>query len=172
MVPTATLHRAFLALWPDAEARESLAALPLPPGARPMAPEDLHLTLAFLGDLPLADPAGFLENFSSVAGGPVAVQLDRVEHWPGPEVLCATGDCPPVVELVSRLRAPLSRLGQAPEVRAFRPHVTLARRVVGPEATVSRLAQPLSWRAGSIVLAASGAASPGRRYHIVASGRL
>ncbi|WP_458527413.1 2'-5' RNA ligase family protein, partial [Onishia taeanensis] len=49
-------HRLFLALWPDPAVREALSSTAgqahLACRGRPVAPEQLHLTLAFLGQVP------------------------------------------------------------------------------------------------------------------------
>jgi RNA 2',3'-cyclic 3'-phosphodiesterase len=167
--------RVFLALWPDAPARAALAALPLPAGAVPVHPHDLHLTLAFLGPLSCADPRDWLAQRLPTPAPPVRVQLDAVEIWEGPRVVCATGDCPAVAALVDRLRPGLLQAGKAPEPRPFRAHVTLARKLPrstgpGPSARQPIGAHPLSWVSDRLSLVASQPAG-GRRYHEVAQLR-
>ena len=57
--------------------------------------------------------------------------LDEIGHWPKPQILwagpsSAPGDLP---QLHTRLGDGLNALGFETEARAFRPHVTLARKV-------------------------------------------
>ncbi len=162
--------RVFLALWPDAPAREALAALPLPAGAVRVHPDDLHLTLIFLGKLSCEDPGEWLAQRLPLPQPPVPVVLGTLEYWAGPRVLCATGDCPAVTALVDRLRGGLPQGALVPEPRPFRAHVTLARH--SPVAAAQVLgAHPLSWVSDRLSLVASQPASDGRRYHEVAQLR-
>jgi RNA 2',3'-cyclic 3'-phosphodiesterase len=130
-----TLGRYFLALRPDAAAAASLARLPIPDGARPTHPEDLHLTVLFIGALQGQGEddvlAAVRRAHGEVAAQPVVV-LDCVEHWPGPRVLCAGGPTDPALaDLQAALRGQLAALGLAPDARPLRSHVTLARKVTG-----------------------------------------
>lgn len=158
-------RRLFFALWPDAAMREELAAVARDAvrsarGARPVALESLHVTLAFLGAVPEASVCAVREIARQVAreGGsaavrgepahapleerpemrpeaplaaPLDVTLDTLEHWRRAQLLCATGSRKPtrVIALAGRLRAALSAGGFRPDLKPFRPHVTLARQV-------------------------------------------
>jgi 2'-5' RNA ligase len=171
-----THPRVFLALWPDGPARAALAGLPLPAAAVPVHPDDLHLTLAFLGPLTCEDPAAWLAQRLPVPGPPVRVQLDALEHWEGPQAVCATGECSEVTALVDRLQPGLLQAGKAPGRRPFRAHVTLARKARLPRGAARdpwRIdgAHPLSWVSDRLSLVASQPDSDGRRYHEVAALR-
>jgi RNA 2',3'-cyclic 3'-phosphodiesterase len=163
-----TLGRYFLALRPDAAAAASLARLPIPDGARPTHPEDLHLTVLFIGALQGQGEddvlAAVRRAHGEVAAQPVVV-LDCVEHWPGPRVLCAGGPTDPALaDLQAALRGQLAALGLAPDARPLRSHVTLARKVTGRAAPTVPLDPAIGWRPGAVLLMASdaGAAAPPR----------
>ena len=151
--------RHFLALCPDASARQALVAVPGSRSGRVVHPEDLHLTLAFLGELAVA-PAALGEALASASArvGPVVVVLDRVETWPGPGAACAAGEVPRAAALSAALWQSLAAFGYRADPRPFRAHVTLARglpRSVGE--TVSLLAVPIRWTSREILLMASAA---------------
>ena len=126
--------RAFFALSPDAEVRESLAALGRDVArrcrGRAVSPENAHLTLAFIGDidksaLPVLQrvgdgvpKSGFDVNFDSLG----AWRASGVA-WIAPSVLPA-----PLQRLHAALAKSLAEVGFTLESRPFRPHVTLARR--------------------------------------------
>ena len=135
--PRETSRRLFFALWPDAAAREALARaieLCVPPdGARPQRPDQWHVTLQFLGDVPdsrLAEVRAAGAE-AAAAGGACAFDLDRLEHWARPEVLCLSASTVPagIVATVERLRAGLRSRGFEPDGRPWRAHATLARDV-------------------------------------------
>jgi 2'-5' RNA ligase len=166
--------RLFFALWPDARIRRALldARQGAMPGARPTHPDDLHLTLVFIGEvapetLPCIEQAG-----DDVAVDAFELALQRVETWPRQRVLVAAPaePPPPLFELVSQLQQNLLACGIEPEPRRYRPHVTLARKA--PRADPAPLA--LDWPAREFVLARSGVA--GRRngggYQVLRSWRL
>jgi 2'-5' RNA ligase len=132
--------RLFIALWPPTVVRRALQAWQAqwawPSGATVVAPESMHVTLHFLGSVPVARvdalrvallaPVEWLEPFD--------LSLDRVERWPhGLVVLSPRSPPEPMRQLQGRLAVALSGIGVPVEARAFRPHVTLARRAAGAE---------------------------------------
>jgi len=164
------VNRYFLALLPDAVARAAMAAL-IPAGVgRPVHSEDLHLTLAFLGDLRVRTSEVLLDTLAAVTAGrgPVEVVLDRVEIWPGPRAACAVGEAPGAAVLAAALWQCLSGCGYAADIRPFRAHVTLARGLPRTaEAGVNRLSVPVTWTSHELALLAS-APEPGTpRYRVL-----
>ena len=135
--PSEAPRRLFFALWPDLAAREALAraiehCVPRD-GTRPQRPDQWHVTLQFLGDvpdsrLPEVRAAG---AEAAAAGVACAFDLDRLEHWPRPEVLCLAASIVPdgIVATVERLRDGLRARGFEPDGRPWRAHATLARGV-------------------------------------------
>lgn len=166
-------RRLFFALWPDDGVRARLAVLMrelLPPGAgRPQRPDQLHLTLEFLGDIPESRLQDVLDSGAAAASGAAAFELefDLVEHWKRPQVLClAASSTPgPLAALAQSLRSELLLRGFTPEARPFRPHATLARRVLrAPSAAGKPLQRPLRWPAHAFVLVQSVTGPEGVRY--------
>ena len=155
--------RLFIALWPDAALRQALVAWhePCPgrAGAKPVAPEKLHLTLHFLGNVP-RDRLPALRSGLRVPFQPFALHLSHCQHWPGGLLVVSPDAVPPALaELHATLRDALRRLELRVEERAFRPHVTLVRRHAGP--LPAPAAQALSWHVDSYALVESAARSGG-----------
>lgn len=123
-------------------------ALPLPPGlqlaletwqrAHPgirgwCRPEDLHLTLAFLGELP-PDALPRLEDAArTVAAGHRAFTLRTAELGGFPDarrarvIWLGLAPCPALEDLAADLRQALAARGVPFDPKPFRPHLTLAR---------------------------------------------
>jgi 2'-5' RNA ligase len=136
--------RLFLALWPSALVREQLAAhvaqWQWPAGARVYAPDDWHLTLHFIGPVPRERLPQFLHDLHAPLL-PFQLQLDQPEAWPqGLAVLTPSEVPPPLIDLHEQLRQRLVAHGLPVEERAFRPHVTLARRAMGAQPPPAPLA--------------------------------
>lgn len=138
---TATSARLFIAVWPQAAVRTELQAWlrrwRWPAGAAVVAGERLHLTLHFLGQVPLARLPMLEAAMAEAAAGaaPCELAFERVEHWPhGLVVLRAPADSAPLARLHAALAANLRRIGLPLEARPYRPHVTLARRAAGAQA--------------------------------------
>lgn len=95
---------------------------------RPVAKDNLHLTLAFLGSQPAAALNGLKHLGSQLQGDAFTLHLDQLQTI-GHGFLCLTPSQPPppLLQLVERLRSGLSSLGVALDSRPFLPHVTLAR---------------------------------------------
>lgn len=110
MIDTTKRHRVFFALWPDAEVASHLAALAqhlvATPAARATPPQNLHLTLVFVGAVTAAQidqltaiaadvSAAFCAALDAASdgspsdGSPDAVRLDRLGFWPQGGILWA-----------------------------------------------------------------------------------
>ncbi|MCO7222562.1 RNA 2',3'-cyclic phosphodiesterase [Klenkia sp. PcliD-1-E] len=146
------------------------------PGApRWSDPADLHVTLAFLGEVPGARVAGLLAALGPVAAGSHAPELRLAgagTFGRRPRVLWAgvTGDVGVLGELAGRVAAAARHAGVPVEDRPFVPHLTLGR-WPGSGTTATTLPERLrgphgpAWRPGELVLWRS---RPGARYERLA----
>lgn len=127
------LRRAFVALWADeatSTALESLArALRAPcPQSRPLARTDLHLTLAFLGDLDCRQAGPLASALAAIECEPFVWSLDHLGTFPQPRVAWVGGAREPrLEELANTVRAVLERLRIPFDGRPWKPHITLLR---------------------------------------------
>lgn len=163
-------QRLFFALWPDERTRAGLAALAgRVPGAdgRATHPEDLHVTLAFLGVVAPDRLDCVLAAADAVRGEPFTLAVDRVGFWPRPRILwCGPEEHPPALPgLVAALQRGLGDCGFPPEKRPFRAHVTLARKARKTGAL--ELERPVPWPVSEFVLAGSRPGDPAPRYRIL-----
>ncbi len=170
-------RRLFFALWPDAAQRERLAeavhAAVRGSGGRPVPAAQMHLTLVFLGAVPaprvaqLTDIAGAAAQAARLPGGSIELPLDRLEHWRRPQVLCALPARPPAPlgALAARLIESLREAGFAPDLKPFRPHVTVARKVARPSEPASL--PPVRWRFDAFALIESLTLESGPVYSVV-----
>lgn len=162
--------RQFFALWPDPDTRETLVRIQQGldvAAARRVHAQDLHLTLAFLGQVAADRQDCVLAAAGAVQTPGFELRLDRVGAWPGPRVAWAgaTDRPPALLALVDQLWRGLAGCGFTREARAYRPHVTLLRKCAAlPEIT---LPAPVSWRAAEFVLAESQAPPAVPRYRIL-----
>lgn len=141
--------RLFLAVWPDAAVRDALAAWQRawtwPPGAALVPSERLHLTLHFLGNVPV-DEVPALTAALRVRFEPFELHFGHAELWPGGTAVVRPDATPTaLLGLHGRLAAALAGVDRPVEFRRYKAHVTLARRALGATAPA---AQPkFSWRA-------------------------
>jgi 2'-5' RNA ligase len=163
MPTSAACLRAFIAIeLPDAlkaqivRTQRELAAL-LPPGAvRWTGPEQLHLTLRFLGDIPVADLTQLAVALrrACVGHAPCELVAEGFGAFPGldhPRVLWLGlgGDAQAVCRLQATIQAETAGWGEL-EARPFQPHLTLGR--------VKLLRPDQLWRVGQGI----GELAPGR----------
>jgi RNA 2',3'-cyclic 3'-phosphodiesterase len=163
-------ERLFFALWPGETERAALVGLQhaLPwLGGRATHPRDLHLTLAFLGEVaperrPCCEAAA-----DGIQARPFDLRLDRVGYWPRPRILwCGSQFAPPpLLALVGSLTDALRPCGFPPERRPYAVHVTLARKA-GAFKGIDVGDWSLDWPVRGFVLAA-GAEGPPPRYRIL-----
>ena len=152
-----TSARLFLALWPGPTVRARLLvhrdAWIWASTASLVSPERLHLTLHFLGEVP-GERLPILQTGLRVPFRPLELRLGYPGLWPnGTAVLEPEAVPARLLELHAALGEALQRLGLSTEARAFRPHITLARRASG----ATPLADPeqLRWQVGGYALVQS-----------------
>jgi len=162
--------RLFFALWPDDAVRAQLARwsreLHALCGGRPTRPENLHVTLAFLGSIEDARVAE-VERTADTAGlRACTLILDRAGYWKHNRIAWAGASLvPPALEaLVSGLRAALAKSRIAFDAKPFASHVTLLRDAREPP-VVPALA-PIEWRLDGFALVQSVTLPRGSRYEI------
>jgi RNA 2',3'-cyclic 3'-phosphodiesterase len=170
-------RRLFFALWPrDADlasvARATEAALARVQG-RLIPAENHHLTLAFLGSVPEerveeVRAIGHEVARGMAAGTRIDVELDRLEHWRKAEIVVAEGDAPPgAAALAQALKDALSAAGFATDLKPFRAHVTLARKV--SRASPGLRMDSVRWSFDSLALVESKTLPSGSLYSVIAS---
>lgn len=162
-------ERLFFALWPGEDQRRALAAvqrkLDLPRG-RLAHPEDIHLTLVFLGPAS-ADQRQCAEAAAGrVKRAPFELNLDRLGSFPRARVIwCGTeAVAPSLAALVEDLRLELGGCGFQLDQRPFKAHATLVRKA--PPLPSRPLEPPIPWPVAEFVLA-FGQEGPPPRYRIL-----
>ena len=115
-------------------AQAQLKASKHPSIARWVAPESIHLTLQFLGDVPAdrVDGIGLAVQRACRPFGPFDVHLSNLGCFPNKRKarvlwVGVGGDVEALACLQKAVERELQTLGFAPEARAFQPHLTLAR---------------------------------------------
>ena len=165
----------FFALWPDDEVRRALETLArdcvLRTGGRAPDAANLHLTLAFIGEVPTSRVASLREIGQSVAAAlsPFTLTLDRIGAFHKQDIawVGSAQDNPPIQALADHLSARLTAAGFELERRPFHPHVTLARRARTRSLDSTRggaLAASIVWNVSRLTLAASTHAEGALRY--------
>ena len=123
--------RLFVALWPTDTAREGLArwrdAWRWPADAAPVASEQFHLTLHFIGDVARSRLDALTEGLRAPFV-PFELTFGRPAFWPHGIAVLEPDTVPlRLLELHAALEDRLQGLSLPIEDRTFRPHVTLAR---------------------------------------------
>ncbi|GGD50858.1 RNA 2',3'-cyclic phosphodiesterase [Lacimicrobium alkaliphilum] len=102
----------------------------LPPleGTVPVA--NFHITLAFLGAVPVQQHETLLELAQQVSHPAFSITLDQMGYWPKPKTLwIGPSHIPPALrDLASSLSAKASRLGLPKDSRPYVPHISLYRK--------------------------------------------
>jgi RNA 2',3'-cyclic 3'-phosphodiesterase len=98
--------------------------------ARWVAPESIHITLNFLGEVADKRLEEINGALADLAWKPFTVVVKGVGFFPGtrsPRIFWAGLDAPTMESLASETGDRMERIGFEQEKRAFRPHITLAR---------------------------------------------
>ena len=170
---TAPTQRLFFALWPPSElSRElyRLAGNALRDGSgRRVAPENIHLTLTFLGSIDASFRECAERTASAVCQEPFTLVLEQMGCWPKSGLLWAgPGKTPePLSGLVQVLNTGLGACGYQAEKRPYAAHLTLAREVRPCQPSHSIERHP--WEINQFHLVRSHTPADGTRYEILRS---
>jgi len=167
-------RRLFFALWPDARQRaalvESIAPLQQVSG-RPVPPGNLHVTLAFLGNVAADRIADLEAGVAALAWPTLELAFDRAVVWHKARLLCLEASRPPaaLIAAVARLHEALGEAGFNIEHRTFRPHITVVRNLPpSPGALPDRdLQPPFVWASQGIALVESSQQRGGSIYTVL-----
>lgn len=160
--------RCFIAAWPDAPTRIALSSLSddvqqHAEHRRVSRPDDLHLTLAFIGDL--ADDVAFdlSDAIAKLHFKPFALQLDTLGFFQEAGVVWigARKTPEPLADLADRARKLLDQMSVAYDRRPLVPHLTLLR---GVKSFATQKVAPIPWRITSTALYRSDPAARASRY--------
>jgi RNA 2',3'-cyclic 3'-phosphodiesterase len=163
--------RLFFALWPAAPAAQSLHSWALAAhaltGGRVTRAETIHLTLAFLGDVPGEQVAALNECAGKVRGRAFDLRLDEGRWWRHNNIVWAGPKIMPEAlrDLAEQLDGVLKAGGFRTEKRAFKAHVSLIRRAIKGDALPEFV--PIEWRVNEFVLVRSALSAAGPAYAVV-----
>jgi 2'-5' RNA ligase len=163
-------ERLFFALQPDEPTRARCAEAAhlgrVGPG-REVAPENIHLTLVFLGATSPERRACAERVATAYSGSQFVLTLDTLGHFPRPQVVWIGATTVPaeLVRLVQFLSSGLADCGFSVETRPYVPHVTLVRKA--RHAPSVRSIEPIAWHCGSFVLMKSDTSQGIPRYEVL-----
>lgn len=141
----------------------SAAADKLPNGYLRTAPENMHITLSFLGETPEQQIPSLITELDGVRHPHFTIKVAGIGTFPG-VVFAKVESSPALEKLAADARDRMARCGFPPERRPYRPHITLARARVRALRTPELPLVPLQFEAGQFVLYRSLLGSPGAHY--------
>ena len=170
--PTA---RIFFALWPPSAAAAGAGGvarnIASQHGGRPTRCDTIHLTLAFLGNVPVSALPGLCSLGRRLQADGFDLRLDRIAYWAHNHVLWAGCLATPdgLTDLQRRMQTLLAEGGYPvePAGRRFTPHITLVRKLVLAESRDFPPLLPLSWHCASFVLVQSVLTPDGPNYRVI-----
>ena len=123
--------RLFLGLPIPPDLAQTLArrtqTIDLPKGRR-TAPENLHITLVFLGEVAEPKLPPIEQELAQLNFAPLQIKLMNLNTFPRAGVLIAEIEpTRPLLYLQATVAAAMARCGFPPEDRPYQPHITLAR---------------------------------------------
>ena len=169
--------RLFFALQPAPAQRDALIAAVAPLvnelGGQAVPASNLHATLCFIGSVPEEKLADLCEVASRVRAPRATLSFDAIDFWEKPEILCATAeDSPSARDLSVTIGNAASGAGFTPDIKPFRAHLTLARKVrrrVAKEHQWPRALETVRVRCEEFVLMSSRRSEGASIYSVVDS---
>lgn len=160
--------RLFFALWPPAKTAHALAQwthqVAHETGGTPTASDNIHLTLAFLGE---ADSGRAFNAAQRVQGARHSLPIDHAHYWKHNKIVWVGPQAmpPALAALVAQLHGALKEHGFALEERAFAAHITLLRKAKPPK-TLPPLPK-VEWPVNEMMLVRSRTSPKGSAYEPV-----
>ncbi|MCX7175137.1 MAG: RNA 2',3'-cyclic phosphodiesterase [Proteobacteria bacterium] len=171
--PDRERRRVFFALWPDEPTLERLdqigKQLHALGGGRRMRRETLHMTLAFIGEVPPARIKILRQAAGRVAAPAFSLRLDRLDCWRHNRIAWAGCSDPPLqlLTLVGQLYERLEAAGLPLETGDFAAHMTLLRNVHYARCEPLPELEPIDWPVAEFVLVESRLTPEGPHYGVI-----
>lgn len=165
------MKRLFFALWPDEATRAKIDQLNqslLCKNLKKVRPDNLHVTLAFMGRVDEQTEQKIRQSIPSIIANSFTILFDQLTSWSDAGVLCLTSHKQPlqIIDLVEQLKIVIEEQGVELDNRPYTAHVTLARKAL-PNPTI--LLAPISWHAISFALVESVSTARGVEYQVLES---
>jgi 2'-5' RNA ligase len=162
------LKRLFFALWPDSETRARCAAISaaLKHCGRPVRPDNLHVTLVFLGSVDEATETKLVDAAAAVNFAKISIRFYALNYWRRPRIICLCGK--PEDSAAARLVGQLNALAAALEIptddRPYQAHITLLRKA---NKLPTLAFEPIAWQSDAFCLAESCSTPEGVVYRVL-----
>lgn len=166
-VATPCGRRIFLACFPPASVAERICDVgeAIVSDGRLLHPNQIHLTLAFLGNQPgsVVDALQHTARRHDLSGG--CLRLERAGYFQRPAIAWLGPARTPdfLGELAAHVETVCHRAGVAMDGRRWRPHVSVARKTTAPRRSL--LASPINWEIDSFELCESHLSKTGSVYN-------
>lgn len=167
-------ERLFFALWPDQQVRQALSEScsglsSLVGQGKLVNPLNLHITLHFLGNIPVGKIDCFIRQAQSVKADCFQLSINQCGFFKKPKI-CWLGpaETPAALNLLHKqLGKQIQHCGFQPEHRPYRPHVTMVRKI--KQAIKPELNDVIHWQVNRFVLVESISWSGSVEYRIKSS---
>ncbi len=163
-------RRLFFALWPNGSLRQQINLHSKPVlahgGGRQVKPANLHITLAFLGNVD-SDQQSCVESVADkLQGSPFVLTIDSAGYWHKPRILWIGPGCMPgtLVTLALALRDGALECGLQMDMRPYNAHMTLMRKATKKH--VQKKIHPFTWHVNSFALVRSTSTPEGLVYDV------
>lgn len=160
--------RLFFALWPDPQTRQACQALSksLRTAGRPVAGHNLHVTLAFLGNVTQSQQQAICLAADQVKALALEVMFDRLSFWKKPAIACLTASQfdARLAILAGQLADMARQNGLDVDSRPYVPHVTLFRKLNVP---LQAEFAPIVWPVSAFCLVESCSTGKGVEYRVL-----
>lgn len=162
--------RLFFALWPDDEVRKQLGKIQreaaLQHRGKVVKVDNLHITLAFLGNVPTTDLPCLEKMAERIRFTPFTLQLDHLGVFTRARVLwlSASGVPDALQGLASEVNEGVEACGFDVDKRPFKAHLTLMRKV---KYLRDFPIKPITWQVNSFCLVQSHTWPEGVQYEVI-----
>ncbi len=165
----ANTARLFFAIQPNKTIQTTLGNIAkqraLQSGGRPIKPENIHLTLLFLGPTPVNCIEILKAASDSICAQSFELTIRNTRYWKHNQIIYASADSYPAAlfTLEDKLKTAVRETGFSFDDRAFKPHITLIRKATLH--TANDFENPIRWPVTEWRLIRSIQTERGIRYH-------
>ncbi len=164
-------HRLFFALWPPEQVRGAIVETARPllhdMTGRIMQPQNLHITLHFIGSVSGDKKDCLSEAARSIIAHPFELSLDRFGCFSKAKIFWMSTQNPPpeLNRLHQNLGGVLSACDYQSDQRPYSPHVSLLRKYNA--AAIEHPGFLINWQVDEFVLIESNSDADGVRYNVI-----